>query len=313
VPASRIAAMILLGLGLTGLAAVARADDQIPDHPIDRPRTALITAGVFGAAFVLSQIPIHPPNTLWRHELFGALDDTVHDKFSTRAVTISNGAIVAAIAAPVAYLTGTALDAADADRLLIYAEAIAINLVAFETAKLIVQRPRPYLYGHSAEAVQYAASQGEDAHLSFYSGHASTAFCAATTGAYLVAASSHNPTASALTWGGGFALAAATADLRIRAGKHFYSDVVTGGAVGIAIGYAVPALHASGRRYVPSLTDVASAAAGLVGGALIGQLIPLGGSADSASPNQPAGRNRPPSLAANPAYQPTIIAIGGAF
>jgi hypothetical protein len=61
----------------------------------------------------------------------------------------------------------------------------------------------------------------------------------------------------------------------VRAGKHFYSDVVIGGAVGVAIGYLVPALHADAAPYVPSLGDVGAAVAGLIGGGLVSELLPL--------------------------------------
>ncbi|MBS1124024.1 MAG: phosphoesterase PA-phosphatase related protein, partial [Deltaproteobacteria bacterium] len=67
----------------------------------------------------------------------------------------------------------------------------------------------------------------------------------------------------------------ATANLRVRAGKHFYSDVVIGAAIGMAVGYVVPALHADGTPYVPDGQELAAAAAGILGGMLLSQLIPL--------------------------------------
>jgi hypothetical protein len=79
----------------------------------------------------------------------------------------------------------------------------------------------------------------------------------------------------ALAWAGGFATAAAAANLRVRAGKHFYSDVVIGSAVGVAIGYVVPALHADAAPYVPSLGDIGAAVAGVIGGGLVSELLPL--------------------------------------
>ena len=56
-------------------------------------------------------------------------------------------------------------------------------------------------------------------------------------------------------------MAAATAYLRVAAGKHFYTDVLTGAIVGSAIGLLIPYLH---RRIAPSPAVVAS----LFGGAL---------------------------------------------
>jgi membrane-associated phospholipid phosphatase len=265
-----------LGFALVaGLPTRARADDSIPGHAIDRSTEGAVIAGVLGLGLGLSLIPVRPPTTLWAHELFGEADDTVHTTFSPHAAQISDGLLAASIAAPVAYLTGDTIDDADGDRLILYGEALAVNLAVFEGVKHLVQRPRPYLYSTTPAVARYAADQGDDAYQSFYSAHAATAFCAATAGAYLAAVSSTSVGVRALAWAGGFATATAAANLRVRAGKHFYSDVVVGAAVGIAIGYAVPALHAHGAAYVPSLGDVGAAMAGVLGGGLASELLPL--------------------------------------
>ena len=70
-------------------------------------------------------------------------------------------------------------------------------------------------------------------------------------------------------------VAATTANLRVRAGKHFYTDVIIGGIVGMSVGYLVPALHADGDPYRPSGEELAAGAAGIVGGLLLSSLIPL--------------------------------------
>jgi len=257
------------------LSTSAVADDVIPGHAIDRPADGLVIGGALALGLGLSLIPMREHRALWQHELFGDTDAAVHTSFSPRAAQLSDGILAAAVAAPIVYLTGGTIEDADGDRLLLYGEALAVNLALFEGAKRLVQRPRPYLYSTSPAVARYAAAQGDDAYQSFYSGHAATAFCAATAGAYLVAASSTSSGVRALAWGGGFAAAGAAANLRVRAGKHFYSDVVIGGLLGIAIGYAVPALHADGKPYAPSLPDLGAALAGVLGGSLLGELLPL--------------------------------------
>jgi membrane-associated phospholipid phosphatase len=274
-PSPRLVVTTLIAAFAITPARPAAADDFMPGHRIDRAATSAIVAAALGAGFGLSLIPVRAPAALWDHELFGEADDAVHASFSPRAAQISDGLLAASIAAPLAYLTGDTIDDADSDRLLLYGESLAINLALFEGVKHLVQRPRPYLYSTSPEVARYAADQGDDAYQSFYSAHAATAFCAATAGAYLAGASSPNPRVRALAWAAGFATAAAAANLRVRAGKHFYSDVVIGGAVGIAIGYVVPALHADGAPYVPSLEDIGAAAAGVIGGGLVSELLPL--------------------------------------
>jgi membrane-associated phospholipid phosphatase len=258
-----------------GLATPALADDVIPGHEIDRSATGLVIGGALAASLRLSLIPVRAHPVLWQRELFGDVDGAVHTSFSPRAATLSDAALAATIAAPLAYLTGATIDDADGDRLLLYGQALVINLALFEGAKHLVQRPRPYLYSHAPGVAAYAAGQGDDAYQSFYSAHAATAFCAATAGAYLAGASTTSAGLHALAWGSGFAAATAVANLRVRAGKHFYSDVVIGGIIGIAIGYAVPALHATTRPYVPTTADLGAAAAGILGGGLLSELVPL--------------------------------------
>src|SRR5262249_16673443 len=107
------------------------------------------------------------------------------------------------------------------------------------------------------------------------SSHAAMSFGAAVAGAYLLSVSNPNPAARGVAWGTGFALAAATSNLRVRAGRHFYSDVLLGAAIGTAIGYAVPALHARGKPHSPSNKDIAAAGAGLFAGTMISELLPV--------------------------------------
>ena len=255
--------------------ATAVADDAIPGHAIDRPSNGIVIAGALGVAAGLSLVPVSTARALWKRELFGNTDAAVHARFSPRAARISDALVGATIAAPLAYLTGPTIEDADGDRFVIYGEALAINLALFQGVKHLVQRPRPYLYSQLPDVQRYAAAQGTDAYQSFYSAHAATAFCAATAGAYLAGAGSTSRTVRAAAWAGGFAAAAAASNLRVRAGKHFYSDIAIGGAVGIAIGYIVPALHADGRAYVPSSTDIGAAAAGVLAGGLVSQLLAL--------------------------------------
>jgi membrane-associated phospholipid phosphatase len=291
-PSPRCLVTILVTALITSLASPAVAEDVIPGHQIDRATNGAVIAGALGLGFGLSLIPVRAPAALWEHELFGEADDAVHASFSPRAAQISDGLLAASLAAPLAYLTGGNIEDADGDRLLLYGEALAVNLAVFEGFKHLVQRPRPYLYSTSPEVARYAADQGDDAYQSFYSAHAATAFCAATAGAYLAAASSPNTGVRAAVWAAGFAAATAAANLRVRAGKHFYSDVVIGGAVGVAIGYVVPALHADSAPYVPSLEDVGAALAGVLGGSLLSELLPLERHHDDSllPPVRPSGR-----------------------
>ena len=91
--------------------------------------------------------------------------------------------------------------------------------------------------------------------------------------------------------------------MQVRAGKHFPSDVVIGSAVGIAVGYLVPALHADDKPYSPSGQDLAAAATGIVGGILLSSLIPLGKRASEIDDK--------PAAATNLGFSPIAVSGGG--
>jgi hypothetical protein len=108
-----------------------------------------------------------------------------------------------------------------------------------------------------------------------FSGHAALAFAAAAASGPLFAEHVTDPRARAAVWGTTTMLAATTANLRVRSGRHFYSDVVVGSLVGGAIGTAIPALHA-GKLYAPSGGEWAAIGGGLALGVLGSELVPLG-------------------------------------
>jgi len=263
----------LLAAGLLVRVAPALADDAIPGYHVDHGTTGTVIGVGLGVGLAASLIPIRG-GALWPSEMFGEADDGVHGNFSRRASHLSDALVAAQLVAPVAYLMDSPIDDAVGDRLLVYGESLAVNVALLQVVKYSVQRPRPYLYNSSAAATAYAKT-ATDARLSFYSGHAALSFGAAVTGAYLLSTRTDNHAAKNLAWGLGMMAATATANLRVRAGKHFYSDVVIGAGVGMAVGYVVPALHAEGAPYTPSATELELAAGGVLLGALVSQLIPL--------------------------------------
>jgi membrane-associated phospholipid phosphatase len=259
-------------LALLLLATPALADDATGERRPDRVDTAIL-AGAIAASLAPIALPLRD-RTMWDTQLLGAVDGAVCDQFSRPAAQLSDLTLIAAIAA---YLTGTTIDDADSDRLVIYGEALAVDLALAQVAKYVLHRPRPYLYNHSREAVRYAAAAGDDGWRSFYSSHAAMSFGAAVAGAYLLSASNANPYARAAAWATGFAVATTTSNLRVRAGLHFYSDVILGGLIGSVVGYAVPALHAQSKPYAVSRHDLAMAGAGVLAGAVLSEALPLGG------------------------------------
>lgn len=270
---------MIAALALASLLAAPASSAPAPsasEPPIVRPWLdgALTVAAFAGAgAFVLIDTQ---PTPLWARQLVG-IDDDAKDNFSRSAISASDGMLVASIAAPLGVQLGSGGSAA-LPHTLVYAQTLGVSLLVQTVVKHAVARPRPYAYNLDDAVAKYAAREGEDARHSFYSGHASAAFAAAVSGGYLFAQTTSDERARAGVWALNLALAGATANLRVRAGKHFPSDVVVGAAMGSAVGYLVPRLHYRGRRRarLGALEWFALALAPVVGAGL-GQLLPVGG------------------------------------
>jgi membrane-associated phospholipid phosphatase len=128
-------------------------------------------------------------------------------------------------------------------------EAFGIASVVTDGYKLLAARQRPmYRFMDPEDRLQHAGDS--EANASFFSGHSAESF-SAVMAVYETGVMRHDGSAGRIALFG-FPLAAATGYLRIASDRHYMSDVLTGAAVGSAIGYMVPRLH----RHVtgPALT-----------------------------------------------------------
>lgn len=130
---------------------------------------------------------------------------------------------------------------------LVLAEVLAVDVGLNGLVKNAVRRPRPLVYDADLVAVPAADRTAPDAALSFYSEHSSTAFAMATAYSYLFMRRHPGSPLVAPVWVLAEALATTTAALRVAAGKHFITDVLTGAAVGSALGVLIPYLHLRAR------------------------------------------------------------------
>src|SRR3954471_20750460 len=135
----------LLAVLVSATPMLARADDAAGERRPDPVLDGAIIAGAIAASLVPMALPLRG-RAMWDTQLLGEVDAAVRDQFSLPAAQLSDLALIAAIAAPAAYLTGPTVDDADGDRLVIYGEALAVDLALAQVAKYLVHRPRPYLY-----------------------------------------------------------------------------------------------------------------------------------------------------------------------
>lgn len=119
-------------------------------------------------------------------------------------------------------------------------ESFLLSSVITNLAKFTTQRSRPYRYNPNAVLPPHL---WKDAKHSFWSGH--TANLAAITfsmASMLQRSDLHRDTKAAI-WAGAIALPALMGYLRVRAGRHFPTDVIVGFGVGTGVGLLVPYLH----------------------------------------------------------------------
>ena len=128
----------------------------------------------------------------------------------------------------------------------IHAEALLLDLSVTEAFKEGIHRKRPLMYDPT---IPLNAKYTRDNFKSFFSGHTSTvatmSFC------FAAVFAQYNPDSKAkpAIWALCAALPAATGALRYAAGKHYFTDILTGYAVGALIGVGVPYLHSIKRKY----------------------------------------------------------------
>lgn len=170
-------------------------------------------------------------------------DDVVRENFSAASATLSDKLLALNVLMPVLLQMSNGFDTSMGNATLIYAEAQAFNLLATNTVKVLVRRPRPYTHTKDPRVLAFMDRQGSDAYASFYSGHASTSFTSAMAGSLLYSARTDELVARHTVWGVSFLLAGMTAQLRVRAGRHYRTDIWLGTLSGLTAGFLVPALH----------------------------------------------------------------------
>jgi len=130
----------------------------------------------------------------------------------------------------------------------VMAESVLVASGLTQVVKSAVRRPRPPWFNPAAPDT---ARSEPDGRLSFWSGHTvlvASALASLTTVQWIDAPGSLEAWVStALT----LVVVPLTASLRVLAGRHYPTDVLAGGLVGVAVGVGVPLLHQ--YRPVPSI------------------------------------------------------------
>jgi membrane-associated phospholipid phosphatase len=237
-------AAVLLGL-LVLLAGPAGAGQRYDRQ--DGREAALLGAGVAvsaGAVWLGAELTPLSPRELARLDAadLPGWDRPATGLWSPAAATASDVLGYGAVAAPLLLLADTGPGAGAGDLGLMYAQTLLLERGTIGVIKALVRRPRPLAYNPDPR-IGDDLRRSRHAVRSFPSGHTAGAFAAAMFAGEVYA---HlHPDDPARHWirAGGLAVAAATGWLRVRAGRHFPSDVLAGAVIGSLIGWAVPRWH----------------------------------------------------------------------
>jgi len=205
----------------------------------------IITAGVgMGVTYLIldSQTPVLTENyinSLNRNDVW-ALDRATTYNWSKPVARASDAFLYTSFAVPFVLLADRNVRKDYLKIGLMYAETIALTGALTSLTKNILKRPRPFVYN---ESVDLHYKQEKDAQYAFFSGHTSVtaAMCFMTAKVF----QDYNKGSKAIpwVWAAAATFPAITGVLRQQAGKHFWTDVVTGYLVGAAIGFLIPELH----------------------------------------------------------------------
>lgn len=145
----------------------------------------------------------------------------------------------------------------DARGILTVAEAVTTAALFGQVTKVAVARERPFYHYRPPGSVEPSRDRNE----SFVSGHTAEAFAMLVSVTRVTAARGRK---TKWLWISGVPLAVATGYLRIAADKHYLTDVLAGAGVGIAAGYAVPALRGAHSNRRPALAVSGGARGGRI-------------------------------------------------
>jgi membrane-associated phospholipid phosphatase len=198
----------------------------------------LISVGV-GAALVpylLEDQLIDPRCPCDQGEL-NRLDRAVVGNESALAYAFSTLLTGLAMAAPIAVDIATVYHSpAFTEDFVVYAETLALSSAAVALTKHLAPRPLPMVYDDPRTEL----AQRAEGYRAFYSGHMSGSVSMMTA---LAMTLHYRNGPSVWPWVADAGVALMVGTGVIASGRHFYTDVLVGGVIGLAIGVAVPWLH----------------------------------------------------------------------
>ncbi|MEM9987687.1 MAG: phosphatase PAP2 family protein, partial [Bacteroidota bacterium] len=214
-----------------------------------------LSGGLLGLAlsghWYQSRVPALESSTLLqlnRQEIW-AFDRSASLAWRPRAASLSDVGLVASVVSPLLLLASSRVRNHRSQHLLLWSQTLFMVDGLTNWTKALTLRNRPFNYFYAANfpnniSPDLAENVAEnDARFSFFSGH--TSYAAAGTFFLAQTFNDYYPDSRLRPWiwASAALLPAAVGFLRVRAGKHYPSDVVVGYLVGAAVGMTIPLLH----------------------------------------------------------------------
>jgi membrane-associated phospholipid phosphatase len=243
-----------LGVALAVVSASPQASAQVsPRGPAHKLELELDVPIVLVAGAVASAFFFRPetPGLLscpCDSSRINAVDRPAAGLYDPRWSTVGDIATVSTLVVPLAVVL---LDEGLVNGLnddLVLAEATLVSSALQVMTSFAVTRPRPRAYGDDAPLDERTDA---DAGRSFFSGHVADTV-ATSVAALRTFQRLGKPTMAWVLFGTTMAGSTLVGIARVASGAHFPTDVLVGAAAGAGVGLALPALHASGARLVPT-------------------------------------------------------------
>lgn len=175
-----------------------------------------------------------------RMEDINGLDRNVVYNWNPKIAVTSDVLMYTSMATPLLFLSAEN-SRNDFDKVAVISmETFALTAGLTYLTKTLVDRNRPYMYNPHVSMNEKLRS---DASHSFFSGHTSTTAAMSYSFAFMYNQYRQDSNLKPLVWTLAAGLPALNGYFRVKAGKHFWTDVVVGYLVGAFSGWLVPYLH----------------------------------------------------------------------
>jgi len=170
------------------------------------------------------------------------IDRHVTRYYSPQAHQFSNVTALASMVAPFALFLDrhNRRDGNGGKLMLITLQGALLNAGLINLTKTSVRRPRPFVFNSN---VPLEFKLRRDARYSFFSGHTAVSAFFAFTGAQMYHDLYPESSCRGVVWASAGVLPLLTGYGRMRAGKHYVTDILVGYGVGALIGVLIPRLH----------------------------------------------------------------------